>query len=132
MKTLVVDDELVSRKKMEAIVKNFGDCVTATSGKSAIVAFSKAWHEKAPFDLMTLDVSMPDINGMEVLARIREIENESKIAPDKRMKIIMVTSKSDNATVLSCLNSGCNEYIVKPFDMDTIQKKIEKLGFSIY
>ncbi|MBN1982314.1 MAG: response regulator [Chitinivibrionales bacterium] len=131
MKSLVVDDEMVSRKKMETILSNFGECVAVTSGKTAILTFSKAWHSKSPFELMTLDVSMPDMDGLEVLTRIRDIENESKISADRRMKIIMVTSRSDNQTVLTSLQSGCNDYIVKPFDLDTMKKKLTKFGFAL-
>ena len=131
MKSLVVDDELVSRKKMESILATFGDCTAVASGKTAILTFSKAWHAKTPFELMTLDVSMPDLDGKEVLFRIREIENESKLALDKRMKIIMVTSRSDNETVISCLQAGCNDYIVKPFDLETMRKKLIKIGCNI-
>ena len=54
MKTLVVDDELVSRKKMQKIVDTLGECEAVESGSAAIAAFRKALGSGMPFDLVTL------------------------------------------------------------------------------
>jgi len=79
MKILIVDDEFVSRKKMHKIVQNFGKCKVVDSGKAAISAFKTAWESWTPFDLITLDVSMPEMDGIEVVYKIREIEKENKV-----------------------------------------------------
>ena len=131
MKTLVVDDELVSRKKMQKIMENFGECEAVESGSAAIATFKKALESWMPFDLITLDVLMPKMDGTEVLYTIREIEKEKKIPGEKQVKILMVTSHSDKDTIITSIQAGCDDYIVKPFDREVIIKKLEKLGFRV-
>ena len=120
MKTLIVDDELVSREKMKKIMDSLGECVAVESGSEAIIAFKDGVETGAAFDLITLDVSMPEVDGMEVLFRIREIEKENMVPKDKQIKVMMVTSQSDKDTIITCVQAGCNEYIVKPFNKKII------------
>jgi len=127
VKTLVVDDEAVSRKMLERIMRSFGDCMAVNSGAEAIVAFEAAWHNWAPFDLVTLDVSMPDMLGIDVLKRIRHLEDTKQVPPEKRVKIIMVTAHSDKDTVIAAIQAGCNDYLTKPFHQASIAKKLLKL-----
>lgn len=128
MKILIADDELVSRKFMERIMTHYGECETVESGKATVEAFKTAWENCASFDLITLDISMPDIDGLDVLFQIREIENSQKLPANKRVVIIMVTASADKDTIITAIQAGCNEYIAKPFDRDTISKKLIKLG----
>lgn len=129
MRVLVVDDELVSRNKMLKIMGNFGECVTVDNGKAAIKAFKEAWEIREPFDLATLDISMPGMDGTEVLYEIRKIEKAKKIPKEKHIKILMVTSHADRDTVITCIQAECDDYIVKPFNKEVVLGKIKKLGF---
>jgi two-component system chemotaxis response regulator CheY len=131
MKILVVEDEVVSREKMVMIMQSYGECQTASDGTSAIEAFQEAWNNWAPFDLMTLDIGMPDMDGIEILKKIRNIEYEKKMPEDKYVKIIMVTSEGKKEKVWSCIEAGCNDYIVKPFNRETVSKKMERQGFVL-
>jgi two-component system chemotaxis response regulator CheY len=130
MKTLVVDDELVSRRLMQRTMAKFGACEAVESGSKAIAAFKKAWKNWAPFDLMTLDISMPGMDGIEVLLQIRK--REKKIPKEKRIKILMVTAHSDKDSVTICITAGCDDYIVKPFTRKVVIKKVEELVFKLY
>ena len=76
MRILVVDDELVNRKKMEKILSSFGECKAIDSGKTALKAVEAAIEKGEPFDLITLDVSMPQMDGTEVLYEIRNMEQQ--------------------------------------------------------
>ena len=124
MKILVVDDELVSRKKLQKIMDNLGICKAVDRGSAAIAAFKKAWENWAPFDLITLDIVMPEMDGKEVLYEIREIERKRKLPKGKQVKIMMVTSHSDKENVIACIQAGCDDYIVKPFDREAVIKKL--------
>ena len=130
MKTLVVDDELVSRNKMQRIMDGFSECEAVESGNAAIAAFKKALENGMPFNLITLDVLMPKMDGTEVLYTIREIEKEKKIPKEKQVKILMVTSHSDRDSIITSIQAGCDDYIVKPFDREVIINKLEKIGFK--
>lgn len=127
MKILVVDDDYVSRKKMEIIMQNFGACDSAKLGEEAIGMFAAALESEIPYDLVSLDISMPGITGIKVLEKIREIEDYKNITADLRVKIIMVTSKSDKDTVVTSVSNGCNDYIIKPFSWKIIFNKLVKL-----
>ncbi|HPS93510.1 MAG TPA: response regulator, partial [Deltaproteobacteria bacterium] len=63
MKILVVDDELVSRMKMKRIMDSLGECKEADMGSQAVALFRDAWKREAPFDLITLDITMPEMDG---------------------------------------------------------------------
>jgi HD-like signal output (HDOD) protein/DNA-binding NarL/FixJ family response regulator len=130
MRILVVDDEIVSRKKMEKILASFGDCVAVDSGEAALKAIETALEKGEPFDLITLDVSMPHMDGTEVLYEIRIIEKQRNISKENQSKVIMVTSQSDKDTVITCMQAGCDSYVVKPFDRAIIAKILGELGMS--
>ena len=125
MKMLVVDDELVSRKKLQKILSNLGECGAAECGKAAITAFEKALKEKDPFDLVTLDIVMPEMDGTEVLVELRELEKEARVPEKEKAVIMMVTSHGDKDNIVTSLSAGCDDYIVKPFDKGTIFNKLD-------
>ena len=127
MKILVVDDELVSREKIRRIMENFGPCKAVDSGEAAIAAFQEAWNSWSPFDLITMDISMPAMSGLETLQKLREIEKEKNVPKEKKVKIVMATSDADRDTVVTCLVDGCDDYIVKPFNQKTVEMKLGRI-----
>jgi len=127
MKILVVDDELVSRKKMMKIVTDFGQCEGVINGKAAISAVKTALEEWKLYNLITLDISMPDISGTEVLQAIRKMETERGLDPQEKAKILMVTSHSDMDTVKACIGK-CDGYVIKPFNKEVVVEKMKKVG----
>lgn len=124
MRILIVDDELVSRTKLETLMTPLGECITADCGAAAIDLYAKSFTFGNRYDLVMLDIDMPDMQGEEVLKKIRRIEN---FGPH-RAAVIMVTAQSDQEHVLLCLKSGCDEYIAKPFDSDILHEKLISLG----
>lgn len=131
MKVLIVDDQPVSRKKIQKIMEGFCECEAVNSGQAAVDAYKSALEGSAPYDLITLDISMPDMDGTEVLSTIRGLEDQSNIPEEKRVKILMVTSSSDKDTVIACIRAGCDDYLVKPLNRETISKKLEKYGLAV-
>lgn len=127
MKILVVDDEPISRQKMKKILEGLGECQAVDSGTRALETFRAAWEAWSPFDLITLDVSMPDVSGMEVLTQIRSLEESKQVPPSKRAKIVMVTACADRNTVVNAVQGGCNDYVTKPFDPQTVARKVFRL-----
>jgi two-component system chemotaxis response regulator CheY len=127
MKILVVDDELVSRKKMMKIVADFGQCEGVINGKAAISAVKTALEEWKLYNMITLDISMPDISGTDVLTAIRKMEAERGLEPQEKAKILMVTSNSDMDTVKACIGK-CDGYVIKPFNKEVLVEKMKKIG----
>ncbi len=131
MRILIVDDELVSRAKMKKIMSRYGQCDEAEDGIQAMDKISQAKSKGFLYTLMTLDVDMPKMSGMQVLARVREMEhhavNGDGLLP---MKIVMVTAMGDRETFSQSLFSGCDDYIIKPFQPETIHRQMRILGLS--
>ena len=131
MKILIVDDEYVSREKAVAILSQYGDCSTATSGKDALLAFNLAHDEGQPFDLMTLDISMPDMDGLSVLHLIRRGEQARKISLGRGLKVIMLTASQDSKTIMTSFREGCEAYLVKPFNKESVLGALKELECPI-
>ena len=125
MKILVVDDELVSRKKLQKILSSLGECGAVEGGKAAISAFGKALKENDPFDLVTLDIVMPEMDGTEALVELRELEKEAGVPEEEKAVIMMVTSHGDKNNIVTSISAGCDDYIVKPFHKGTIFNKLD-------
>lgn len=128
MKILIVDDDLVSRSKMEVLMSTYGECILAENGREAVSEYKRAWDLDEHFNLVTLDIEMPGMDGRETLTRIRELETSASATPDKQAVIFMVTGLSEKEQVLKCLSSGCQDYIVKPFNIQVIREKLQKFG----
>ncbi len=131
MKILVVDDELVSRKKMEKIFQSFGVVQGVDNGEKAVIVFRTALDSANRFDLITLDIEMPGMDGTETLTEIRELEQKEDIPEDKRVKVLMVTSHSNKIYVMASVKAGCNDYIVKPFTKEIVIRKLFDLDIPI-
>jgi len=71
---------------------------------------------------------MPDMDGRQVLLKIRKIEKDKKISEQHQVRVIMVTGLSEEETVMDCLRNGCDEFIVKPIDLQLVFEKIKNLG----
>lgn len=127
MKILVVDDDLVSRKKMMKIAADFGQCDAVKNGNAAVSAVKKALEDWKLYQLITLDISMPDISGTDVLKTIRELEDSRGLDPEEKSKILMVTSHADIETVKACAGK-CDGYVIKPFNKEMMVEKLQKIG----
>lgn len=126
MRILIVDDEMVSRTKLETIMSSLGRCQTAESGKQALDLYERALTDGKGYDLVMLDIDMPDLQGDQVLKRFREMEYDGA----HRAVVVMVTAKSDQAHVMTCLNSGCDAYIAKPFNAQIINERLSRLKLA--
>ncbi len=131
MKILVVDDEGICRITLQKLMSQIGECIAVDNGKEALSVFSTSLEKKEPFDIITLDISMPFISGDELLIEIRKNEKKNKIPPAEKSKIIMVTSRMNRSTIKSCIKSGCNAYISKPVTPQQLLYHLEKLGVDL-
>ena len=131
LKVLVVDDNMVNRVSMEKIMSEFGSVESKKSGQEAVYAFETNLQFGRNYDLVLLDIIMPDIDGLKVLQKMRAIEKEYELSAKERAKIFMVTSHAHKDIVLSSLKIGCDDYIVKPLQREIIVEKLLEFGFKI-
>jgi putative nucleotidyltransferase with HDIG domain len=130
MKILIVDDETISRTILLSKMTNMGTCVEVDNAKDALAEIDKATTEEQPFDVITLDVSMPVMGGQELLEHIRKQEQKNKIPKDQRVKIIMITARMNLGTIKACIKSGCNGYLTKPVSQVQLIQSLSQLGFE--
>jgi CheY-like chemotaxis protein len=115
-KVLLVDDSNTVLLMEKMMLREGGyEVVTARNGVEAV---EKARVERP--DLILLDVIMPEMNGFEACRRIRAME------ATKSVPIIMVTTRSEETFVRSGYESGCNEYITKPFSSVELLSKLRR------
>jgi two-component system chemotaxis response regulator CheY len=128
MKCLIVEDDFASKELLRAYLKDCADCRTASDGRQAVEAFLDALEENEPYDLILLDIMMPEVNGREALQEIRWIEAEHGIGGLDAVKVIMTTALDDSKNILGSFREGCEAYVVKPVQKDKLFAEIEKLG----
>ena len=117
MKILLVDDDPASLKYLEEIMKMFGySYETATTGREVM----KYLNSQKQFDIILLDIQLPDTNGFEFVEQIRN--------NTKDIKIIAQTAYAMQTDEIRTLESGCDDYISKPVDADLLKEKIEILS----
>ena len=113
---------------MQGYLSKIADCDVAGDGDKAIEAFTRAMDEKAPYDLICLDIMMPNMDGYETLIAIRHMESELSLAGPDCVKIIMTTAIDDQESIVKAFRDGCEAYIVKPVRKEILFAEIEKLG----
>lgn len=126
---LVVEDDMVSRKFLSKVLKQYGDCDLVVDGLEAIDAYLLALKEENPYDLICLDIMMPKIDGVKVLKAIRDLETQRKLDPSEKAKIIMTTALGETEIVKTAFNYGCDAYASKPIDIEKLKEVLEKIDF---
>jgi DNA-binding response OmpR family regulator len=115
MRILIADDEIVSRRVLERILRGWGHEVTAVS--DGLHALKVLGNADAP-QLGVLDWMMPEMEGPEVCRRVREI------GPSVTPYLILLTSKGASGDIVAGLESGADDYVTKPFDLEELRSRI--------
>ncbi|EAC5751075.1 response regulator [Listeria monocytogenes] len=115
LKLLIVDDAMFMRTMIKNIVKDsdFEVVAEAENGLEAV----KKYDEVKP-DIVTLDIKMPEMDGLEALAQI--------MAKDPSAKVIMCSAMGQQGMVVDAIKKGAKDFIVKPFQADRVLEALEK------
>lgn len=115
MRILIVEDDFASRVVMQKFLSPYGQCDVVVNGREAVQAFTLALEEGVPYDLICLDIMMPEMNGQEALKVIRRLESENGINKKTQVKIVMMTALDTPKDVIEAYYKGdCTSYLVKP------------------
>jgi two-component system chemotaxis response regulator CheY len=129
MRILIVEDDLSSRKILQKFLSEYGKCDIAADGAEAVKSFMQSWRESNPYDLICMDIMMPNMDGQEALKRIRDIEKEMDVSGSKEVKVIMTTALDDPGNVFKAFHKGgATSYIVKPISKNRLLEELTKLG----
>ncbi len=112
---LVVDDDRGVREALSEYLLSLGYVVVAVeNGEEALNECGKG-----DFDVVMADLIMPNMDGMELLRRIREIKNNDVI-------FLMITGHPSIGTAVEAINRGADDYITKPFHLEDVKLRISK------
>ena len=128
MKILIADDEFTSRKILMKIMEPFGECDIACNGKEAWDAFQFAHKEGRSYDILLLDIIMPEMDGRQVLTKIREYEKAKNLHGSKALRIAMATTLGDKESVITSFRDQCDGYMVKPYFRDSLLENLRNNG----
>jgi len=116
MHTLIVEDDFTSRLLLQTYLSRFGECHVAINGKEAVEAFRMSQKNGTAYDLICMDIMMPEMSGQEALVQIRALEESSGTLSTDGVKIIMVTALDDVKEVMKSFKGLCDAYVFKPVD----------------
>ena len=127
MKILIVDDDFTCRNLLKEITKSYGLTHLAVNGTEALDAVSTAMEAGEPYDLICMDIMMPEMDGQQALSQIRALEEVSGKNSSKGAKIIMTTVLGDAKNAIASFKSLCDAYVVKPIDRAKFLDELRKL-----
>jgi CheY-like chemotaxis protein len=128
MRSLIVDDDPVCRKVLNAALRAYGPVDEARSGREAVDALRRSLTGGERYDLITLDIVMPDMDGHSALVAIRALEGVKGLTAGSGAKILMTTSLSDGQHVIAAYREQCSGYLTKPIALDQLFDRLRAEG----
>jgi len=116
MRILIAEDDLTSRTMLAAMLRKSGHDVVETANGSE--AWDALQEPDAP-RLAILDWMMPEMDGLEVVRRVRAIQSSQP------PYVIMLTAKDERADIVAGLDAGADDYLAKPFDVGELRARVE-------
>ena len=120
IRVMVVDDSVVIRRlvtqalEQDPMIEVVGTASNGAIGLQRIPQFNP--------DVITLDIEMPEMNGLDLVKHLRQIPELASV------KVIMVTTETEVDHIVTALEAGANEYVMKPFTKDILREKLELVG----
>lgn len=132
MRVLIADDEPGVVALLLALMPGVELRETASDGEQAVRKVSAALENGEAYDVVFLDIGMPKKDGHAALREIRAIEAEHGVDLGDGAKVIMVTGAGDSENVFDAFHrEGCDGYIVKPFNEDSLRETFAKVGLEV-
>jgi len=129
MRALIVDDDFYSRNMIHEILRPHAHCDIAVNGEEAIEAFRRGLKADEAYDLICLDLLMPELDGQQALREIRAIEKEFDVIPQNEAKVVVTIMLDDEKeTHDAFFLGGATSYLVKPIDEEKLLSECKSLG----
>jgi two-component system, chemotaxis family, chemotaxis protein CheY len=128
MKTLIVDDDFTSRLLLRECLKSYGPSHLAVNGREAVEAVRIALEAVEPYNLICLDIMMPEMDGQAALKEIRRMEASARVAAPDQAKIVMTTALADRINVVEAARGKCDCFLTKPIQKVKLLEELRKLG----
>ena len=128
LKILIAEDDPANRKFITKIASKYGETTASADGMQAVNDYKKALDEKAPFQLVCLDVMMPKIDGYKTMDTIRELEEKLAIPKEDRAKIIMISALDEGGFDEELAGNKYDAYLNKPIDLAEFETLLKGFG----
>ena len=131
MRCLIVEDNELAREGLKYFLADHAEIEVAVNGREAVGLFQQALTRQTPFDLVLLDIIMPEMDGQQALKLIRFAEQHD-LAPDrKKAVIIMTTALNSPENMEEALWEGdCTDYLVKPIVRADLMAMLRRYGLT--
>lgn len=127
MKTLIVEDDVTSRLLLQELLRDYGSSQVATNGIEAVAAVNAALERNEPYNLICLDIMMPEMDGQQALKEIRELESQQGRVAKLGARILMTTALHDKDNIMQSFRAQCDGYLVKPIDKRKLLAQLREL-----
>lgn len=125
-RVLIVEDESTSRRLLAHLLQGFATCNFASTGGEAVDEIDSALREGRPYDLVCLDLMLPDKSGFDVLVEMRQLEVQHG-GRGAEQPVVVCTAIDDVAFVKKAFRQQCAGYIVKPFEKEKVLGTLRRI-----
>lgn len=130
MKILIVEDEYAARAMIEYFLEPYGKIDVAVNGTEAVNFLKKSYEDNEKYNLVCIDIRLPDMDGHEVLVELKKIEAESGINHADRTITFMTTALEDPKNVARAFYNLCDEYLSKPVRKNELDELISRYNLA--
>ncbi len=124
MRSLIVDDDPICRSVLQHTLQPYGPVSYAVDGIQAVAEVARSLAEGRPYDLITLDIMMPDLDGKLALKLIRRLEELFAVV--KASQIAMTSAMDDKSTIMGAFREQADLYFVKPLKLDQMISELRQ------
>ncbi|MBI4798134.1 MAG: response regulator [Desulfarculus sp.] len=128
LRILIAEDESVSRQVLMKHLSPLGQVDLALDGHQAVEAVFASLRAGQGYDLICLDILMPNLDGRAALTAIRDLEEQNGLPLGHGAKIVMTTALRDAGSILGSFGQACDAYLAKPVTKEGLFKQLKALG----
>jgi CheY-like chemotaxis protein len=126
MKILVADDDEVFTSLIEGCLSSHHDVTAVHDGNDVVTAFIDGHRLNEPYDVILLDISLPNMTGDKILQRIRKHEKRHFFG-ENRVYIAITSGYSNTNVIRQSISDGCDHYYIKPIHIEQITDKLNSI-----
>ena len=128
---LAVDDDAASRLVLKIFLSRYGDCDVAMNGREALAAFRSAAEQGRRYDLICMDIMMPEMDGREAVRQVRALEEADRISSANGAKIVVMTGVDDMRQIIGCFEDFGDAYIIKPVNLFNLLRHLKSYNLAV-
>ena len=129
---LIADDLLPNRLLLHNYLRDYASCDIVADGLEAVEMVEISLDEQTPYDLILMDIMMPEMDGIEAVRLIRAMERALGVKPSNETIIIMISALNSPHDVMNAFRkTGCTDYIAKPVLRDKLLNKLRQHNITV-